>query len=293
MLRRVLQTMNVRTTNNKKSIILISLAILYQILDARIGTNNIENSDDRIINVHDSSISSSQIHQKENSQTSSNNRILNVHETSSSSLNQLHQIDTSDSSIVGGYLVNSPNTYPYIVSIMEVDLFTKRAVHSCAGSLIAPDVVLTAAHCVDYSAIRVVDTGRFSWQDDTNVTAFHVTEIYMHPEFYGDLFLNDVALLKLSGKSMVNNVAKLHEGRNMINIDKVITSIGWGLTSDGGYPSPDLRAVEVKIISTAECQKYYGKFITDTMICAYAFEKDACQGKNFCMFMLLLYSMKN
>jgi len=27
-----------------------------------------------------------------------------------------------------------------------------------------------------------------------------------------------------------------------------------------------------------DCQKFYGKFITDTMICAYAFGKDACQG---------------
>ena len=161
---------------------------------------------------------------------------------------------------------------------MEVELFSGVGSHSCAGSLIAPNVVLTVAHCVDYSAIRVVDTGRFSWKDDSNVEVFHIEKIYKHPDFFRDFFLNDVALLKLSGEASANP-APLHLGENIVKVGDKITAIGWGLISYGGYPSPDLRAVDVEVISKLECQRYYGNFVMDTMMCAYEYGRDACQGE--------------
>merc|ERR1719343_354559 len=174
---------------------------------------------------------------------SQNDTILQLYDNTSFALSEFDQIETNDSSIVGGYTVDSPETYPYIVSIMEVEIFTGIGFHSCAGSLIAPNVVLTAAHCVDYSAIRVVDTGRFSWKDDRKVEVFNIENIYKHPDFIGEFFLNDVALLELSGKAMADP-APLHLGENMVEVGDKITAIGWGLTSYKGYPSPDLQAVD-------------------------------------------------
>lgn len=50
--------------------------------------------------------------------------------------------------IVGG-VEASAGEFPYIVSLQ------RSGSHFCGGTLIAPDVVLTAAHCSDYSASSV------------------------------------------------------------------------------------------------------------------------------------------
>lgn len=44
--------------------------------------------------------------------------------------------------IVGGEYVGSSERYPYFVAFLD-----SKYSHVCGGSLIAPDAVLTAAHC--------------------------------------------------------------------------------------------------------------------------------------------------
>ncbi len=44
--------------------------------------------------------------------------------------------------IIGGAMVESPERFPYYVSLVN-----GQYAHVCGGSLIAPDIVLTAAHC--------------------------------------------------------------------------------------------------------------------------------------------------
>jgi len=201
-----------------------------------------------------------------------------INEKNSSNFLGMYKLNnTLESYIVGGYEVNSPFEYPYLVSILEVDYWTNKAFHNCGGTLIAPDVVLTAAHCVENKAKRIVQTGRYNWNYNNGVDGFNVLQTHIHPYFnMRNGFDHDIALVKLSGKSSQMPVELRGENENKNG--ETVTVVGWGKTSEYGNPSPELLEANVKTISTNDCKKFYGPYITDAMVCAYGYGKDACQG---------------
>jgi len=53
---------------------------------------------------------------------------------------------------------------------------------------------------------------------------------------------------------------------------------GWGTTSSGGTQPMKLQKVDLPVLTTKECQRYYGTSVTNNMICTYLPGKDTCQG---------------
>jgi trypsin len=174
--------------------------------------------------------------------------------------------------LVGKSTIN-PGEYPYFCRI------DKNFFPSCAGTLVAPDVVLTnAANCKadDPSQLRVLVNGL---HDDIHLVIPDeryraVTDMKVHPDFSSDTYYNDLMLLKLS-EPIKDDIPFVELNRDSARpaLDEPVTVMGLGALYKGrSYPDL-LQSVEVDMISNDFCSAAYedvGLFSVDKdiMLCA-------------------------
>lgn len=175
------------------------------------------------------------------------------------------------------------NRYPYMAAVYIRRPADGVLVQKCGGTLIAPDVVLTAAHC--NPSTDVVRLGIHHLFDPTeNFETFEVMGREIHPDFVQKSFLNDFMLLKLDGRSEKTPI-KLHSmeysDRNMTVPFTSLTVMGWGKRMLNHTSSmSDLQEAEVKLWATPDCKANYGgnRIGKQTMCASIAGVTDACTG---------------
>ncbi|KAJ8956739.1 hypothetical protein NQ318_014095 [Aromia moschata] len=161
--------------------------------------------------------------------------------------------------IVGGWEAQR-GQFPFIVSLQWCLL--SFCSHSCGGSIIAPQWILTAAHCRteapsigSYSAVAGIVN-----LDDTNVErqTVRVSEYILHPDYIGGVAPHDIGLFRLSYPLIYNiYVQPIAFPPAGLEVSGGTILAGWGST--GGVILPQmpnaLQTVEIPIVPVLECDQ--------------------------------------
>jgi trypsin len=187
--------------------------------------------------------------------------------------------------IIGGAEARS-GRYSYAISLQN------NRGHFCGGSLIAKDIVLTAAHCQKPNTNYKAVINRHDLNESTGEKIGVQREI-PHPNFYAqELTDNDYMLLVLNRPTEADvELVQLNSKASVPSNNQALIAIGWGDTDpdeDYNVFADRLMSVGVNAISNRECRAseghYYGEHesyensILDMMLCAKARNKDACGG---------------
>jgi secreted trypsin-like serine protease len=190
--------------------------------------------------------------------------------------------------IVGG-TVPSVREWPWAAHLLfaaetEAGL---RAHGTCTGSLIAPTVVLTAAHCVTDGTtgelvvepdLTFVTLGRHRLGDASG-EQLPVERITVHQGWEPKSFRNDLALLTLA-RPAGSRPIELADADDSAEYG---TAVGWGTTQMGGPASDRLFAVQLPIVAHERCDLRYSRTDVDydpkLNVCAGGEGgRDTCQG---------------
>jgi len=186
------------------------------------------------------------------------------------------EMPSIESSVIGG--TDAPKgRYPYNVSL------TKHGKHACGASLIAPDIILCAAHCFTSSPDPLISTRyRVGLSSMWDTVVEHVPKyVINHPYFNSQTYSHDQTIIQIRNKSHEDPVKVDLNWIDSENGEKV-TVIGFGRTTPekGSPPPDDLQHVDLHLFPTDSCIDRYTAVnpVDDSMICTFEDGKDACQG---------------
>lgn len=209
------------------------------------------------------------------------------------SINDAGDLDNRAARVVNGVPVTDKSEYPFVADL-SFDEFDISRTRFCTGTLIRPDVVLTAAHCVlneGYSSPVYVTIGRIELEDghsdNERATTFRTVASIPHPEYDGIGSPKDVALLLLNASSRAPPV-RLSDGTPEEGAEAWV--VGYGIQKMGtfektGRPaaimSGRLQKTKLRVEQNSFCDVPEADFRTpDGLLCTAGVKlgSSACRG---------------
>lgn len=191
--------------------------------------------------------------------------------------------------IVGG-MDSTKGAYPW-----QVMFWTDLRKAFCGGSLLNDQWALTAAHCFKRNDIRVEEVelrlGKYDqMEDEPQQFVTKIADIHFHPNFNGQTFDNDIALVQLVDRvSFTDYILPVCLGDSVVlerdffsGEVQLGTVTGWGQLTESANTLPRfLQEIRLPIVDHKTCQQATAYPVTRNMFCAgYSQEiiGDACKG---------------
>ncbi len=185
-----------------------------------------------------------------------------------------------ESKIIEGKQSKS-DAWPWMAAILSTKESGK--IGFCGGTLVAPQWVLTAAHCVEKTISMKVLLGENNLRGTLD-KFIKVTHSIIHPEYTSNVYsAADIALLHLERPSLIKPVSLANDFVFQREEGNSALAMGWGLTHQGSEVIGDediapahLQEVRLTINSGSECNN---PFFPNNIICLGVYDKKAtCSG---------------
>ncbi|XP_055853858.1 phenoloxidase-activating factor 2-like [Episyrphus balteatus] len=155
--------------------------------------------------------------------------------------------------------------FPWMVAILQNMIINGKVQRQlkCGGSLIARNVVLTAAHCVNATQVLHLEVRAGDWETYSNAEPYpypyrerQVVEIIKHENFNADNLKNDIALLFLESEfdeaPHIKEVCLPPVNTNF-DMSRCIAS-GWDMKRFGSKKYPKIMKIDLPVVPNAKCQ---------------------------------------
>ncbi|XP_062247626.1 chymotrypsin-like elastase family member 2A [Platichthys flesus] len=173
--------------------------------------------------------------------------------------------------VVGGEDVR-PNSWPWQISLQYNRQGEWR--HTCGGTLISNQWVLTAAHCISSGKEYRVGLGKHNLiETEAGAVFMGTANIVVHERWNPFFIRNDIALIKLETPVSFSDsimAACLPAAGFLLPHNESCYVTGWGRISTGGPIADILQQALLPVVDHATCTKpdWWGSQVKDTMVCA-------------------------
>ncbi|TRY82328.1 hypothetical protein DNTS_000060 [Danionella cerebrum] len=176
-----------------------------------------------------------------------------------------------DSRVVGGSDVIA-NSWPWQVSLQYQS--GSSFYHTCGGTLIDSQWVLTAAHCIGSRTYRVyLGKHNLALSSESGSLAITPAKIIVHENWDSYNIRNDIALIKLPSpvtfSDKISPACLPDSGVTLPNNFPCYVT-GWGRLWTNGPIADVLQQVLLPVVDHATCTRsdWWGSLVTSLMVCA-------------------------